>query len=112
MRKAQTEATRKFYVAVGKKIAEVRSKFPKTQEALATDLKVNRVTVVNMERGRQQLLLHTIVQIARSLNVAPESLIPAFASEEVAVKNFVDDVEGAAWIESSLNTEEEAPHGS
>lgn len=111
MRKAQTAATRKFYVSVGKKIAEARSKFPKTQQALAADLKVNRVTVVNIERGRQQLLLHTIVLIGRSLNVKPESLIPEFVSDEVAVKDFVANPGGAAWIESSLKTRGKT-HGS
>jgi len=110
MRRTQSEAARKFYVAVGKKIAEARRDFPKTQEALAADLKLTRVTVVNIERGRQQLLLHTIVLIARSLNVKPESLIPEFFADEVAVKNFVADPSGAAWIESSLKTEEK-PRG-
>ena len=113
MRKAQSETTRKFYVAVGKKISEARRRFPKTQEALAADLSVNRATVVNIERGRQQLLLHTIVRIARSLNVTTESLIPEFSFEGIAIKNFVDDPNAVAWIENSLSAEvTEEPHGS
>ena len=99
MRRTQSEATKKFYVAVGKRIAEARRNFPKTQEALAADLKVTRVTVVNIERGRQQLLLHTIVLVARSLNVRPESFIPELSADEIAVKNFVANPVGAAWIE-------------
>lgn len=112
MRKAQSETTRKFYVAVGKKIADARKRFPKTQEALAADLKVNRATVVNMERGRQQLLLHTIVRVARSLNVAAESLIPEYTFEDIAITNFVNDPNAVAWIEESLNADEaEVSHG-
>lgn len=106
MRKEQTEATRQFYIAVGKRIADARRKLPnKTQEALAAELGVGRATVVNIERGRQQLLLHTIVRIADCLKVPLQDLIPELSSEDVAITNFVQLPEAIAWIESSISAD-------
>lgn len=49
-----------------------------TQEALASKISLSRTSVINIEKGRQQLLVHMLVDIARSLNVAPVDLIPEF----------------------------------
>jgi len=48
-----------------------------SQETLARAIGLTRTTVVNIESGKQQLLLHTFVEIARALAIEPRELIPA-----------------------------------
>lgn len=108
MRKARTEATRIFYAAVGKKISEVRRRQEMTQEALASAITLTRTSVVNIELGKQQLLLHTLVKIARALRVPPLHLIPDISPDDElvskAISNFVSDPKARAWIETSITS--------
>lgn len=64
-----------FYEAVGRRIREARQG-KITQEALASLVSLTRTSIVNIEQGRQQLLVHTLVDIARALQVQPAELIP------------------------------------
>ena len=108
MRKARSEATREFYLALGKKISEVRQRQNMTQEALASDISLSRTSVVNIERGKQQLLLHTLVQIAQALRADPRAFLPDFVpvgkSLHKAISSFVSNRKGRAWIENSVKS--------
>lgn len=64
-----------FYEAVGRRIRDARHG-KLTQEALASIVSLTRTSIVNIEQGRQQLLLHTLIDIARALQVQPADLIP------------------------------------
>lgn len=64
-----------FYEAVGRRIREARHG-RMTQEALASLVSMTRTSIVNIEQGRQQLFLHTLVDIARALQTQPADLIP------------------------------------
>ena len=70
MRRPRFEENRRFYAAVGQRIANRRDR-RMTQEVLATRAKLTRTSIINIEKGRQQILLHTLVDIATALNVAP-----------------------------------------
>jgi transcriptional regulator with XRE-family HTH domain len=50
--------------------------FRLTQEALASQVALTRTSITNIERGRQKLLLHTLVDIAHALSVEPAELLP------------------------------------
>ncbi len=65
-----------FYNELGRRIKEEREEKCLTQETLATRVSLTRTTITNIEKGRQQLLVHTLVEIAKALNVSPESLLP------------------------------------
>ena len=103
MRKARSDATRQFYAAVGQKISEVRQGKEMTQEALAADIAVTRTSIVNIERGKQQVLLHTLVKIAKALNVAPAEFLPDVAPDEQSVLKVIStviaDPKGRSWME-------------
>ena len=64
-----------FYEAVGRRIRETRQG-KITQDALASLVSLTRTSIVNIEQGRQQIFLHTLVEIARALQVSPATLIP------------------------------------
>lgn len=66
----------RFYVRLGERIRDLRTQRRLSQDALAKLVELNRTSVTNIERGRQKLLLHTLVDFARALGVEPAKLIP------------------------------------
>lgn len=75
-----------FYQEVGLRIRDARNKAGMTQETLATELDLSRVSIMNLEKGRHRPSLHLIVQIASLLMVSPSSLIPDPQTEIRQVK--------------------------
>lgn len=65
----------RFYKHVGEKIRAARGK-GLSQEALAAAVGLTRTSISNIEKGRQRLLLHTLVDLAATLKVTPASLLP------------------------------------
>src|SRR6266571_6499682 len=76
MGRARLESNRVFYAAAGKRICDVRSSKRVTQERLAFQVSLTRTSIINIEKGRQQILLHTLVEIARALGVKVSDLLP------------------------------------
>jgi len=75
MKRPRFEGNRGFYVAVGRRIAKARTG-RLTQEALAQKATLTRTSIVNIEKGRQQILLHTVVEIAQALAIPVTDLLP------------------------------------
>jgi DNA-binding XRE family transcriptional regulator len=98
MRRPRRAENREFYVAVGRCIAKARTG-RLTQEALAIKIGVTRTSLINIEKGRQQILLHTVVDISRALRVPLEQLVPDPESLEVALRD--KPQKGLDWIRSS-----------
>lgn len=72
-----------FYTKLGYLLKLARVKAKKSQEALAEHLGLSRVTIVNIEKGRQKILVHDLVIAAQFLNASLSELIPSnFESEE------------------------------
>jgi transcriptional regulator with XRE-family HTH domain len=65
-----------FYRGVGQNVRMKREQLGLTQEALASQVGLTRTSITNIEKGRQQLLLHTLVDIAHALNIEPAFLLP------------------------------------
>jgi DNA-binding XRE family transcriptional regulator len=107
MRKTRSDAVRSFYVSVGKKISDVRRQQRMTQDALANAVSLTRTSIVNIERGKQQILFHTYLQIAQALRIEPTVLIPeglpAAQPAQEAIARFVADPKGRAWIRNRLD---------
>lgn len=106
MRKPRSDAVRSFYISLGRQIAATRQRQRITQEGIAAEVGLSRTSIVNIENGKQQLLLHTWLQIARALKVEPAELIPEVLPTEQsisdAISQFVGDPAGRAWIEATL----------
>lgn len=77
-----------------------------TQEGLASLVSLTRTSITNIEKGRQKILLHTIVDIASTLRVAPADLLPESKS---APENELDDLlkgrprKEREWVKSTVN---------
>jgi transcriptional regulator with XRE-family HTH domain len=99
-----------FYVELGERIAEARGHVKNmTQERLARALGLSRSSIANIERGHQPVLVHTLVEVGRLLNVDPVLLLPPKASVDTSALNLpaVRELPAAqrAWVESVLSGE-------
>jgi transcriptional regulator with XRE-family HTH domain len=65
-----------FYRLLGEKIRHRRKERGLSQESLAKAVGLKRPSMSNIEKGRQNLLLHTFCDIAEVLNSDASSLLP------------------------------------
>jgi len=92
-----------FYQELGRRIKDARKKGHLTQEALATKILLTRTTVTNIEKGRQQLLVHTLVDIADALNVTPTSLLPEPPTPSLSKLLTVESPQVQEWIQRAID---------
>lgn len=98
MKRARSDENRNFYAAVGRQIAKARLG-RLTQEALAAKATLTRTSIINIEKGRQQILLHTLVDISHALRVPISDLLPSGDNFEMALRD--KPQKGVDWIISS-----------
>jgi transcriptional regulator with XRE-family HTH domain len=70
------------YVHICHRIREARRAVNMTQEQLGQKLSLSRTSVANIEKGRQQVLVHTLLLISRELRVSVDSLVPEEPEEK------------------------------
>jgi len=68
-----------FYEILGSKIQEAREEQNMTQARLGLSLNPpsTRASIANIENGKQRVLVHTFVQLAKALAVDIQELMPA-----------------------------------
>ena len=98
MRHARPQKNRDFYAAVGQQIAKNRVG-RLTQEVLGKKAGLTRTSIINIEKGRQQILLHTLVDIARALQVPISTLIPDVTNLEMMLRD--QPKKAVEWIKSA-----------
>lgn len=65
-----------FYAELGSRIRNARLSLKLTQEQLAALLLLNRTSITNIEKGKQKMLIHTLVELAGKLRVSVDDLLP------------------------------------
>lgn len=95
-----------FYTELGRRIREVRQKRSLTQEALASLVSLTRTSVTNIEKGRQQVLVHTLAEIAAALKVSPESLLPTSIPSTQPLDKLLEGYsqEEQEWVKTVVDT--------
>lgn len=68
-----------FYKDFGRRLAQVRRAAGLSQQALGERVGLSRPSIVNIEKGRQRILLHMLVEFASALGVEPSNLLPVAA---------------------------------
>jgi transcriptional regulator with XRE-family HTH domain len=68
-----------FYTALGPTIqkARERKKMTQTQLGLCLNPPTTRASIANIENGKQRVLAHTFVQLARAMEIDIHELLPA-----------------------------------
>ncbi|RYD73248.1 MAG: XRE family transcriptional regulator [Verrucomicrobiaceae bacterium] len=99
-----------LYAEVGRRVRNAREAADLTQEDLARRASLKRTTVTNIEKGRQGVLLHTLVELAQALEVKPDELMPnsvPHASAD-AVLQVIEDDQAREWVLSTLSSKRTA----
>ncbi len=65
-----------LYEEIGERIRGLRGSAGLSQEALGDKVGLTRTSITNLEKGRQQVPLHTLYEIAGELSVPLQSLLP------------------------------------
>jgi transcriptional regulator with XRE-family HTH domain len=79
----------KFYRLFGSRVRELREERKVTQDELARRVALSRTSITNIERGRQRVLLHQMMEIAQALDAEPAALVPRADGEPAPLR---DDV--------------------
>jgi transcriptional regulator with XRE-family HTH domain len=66
-----------FYSQLGKNILEIRKRQNIKQETLATHVGFTRISISNIETGKQKVQIHTLIELAEYLKVPILDLIPS-----------------------------------
>jgi transcriptional regulator with XRE-family HTH domain len=69
------------YQEIGNRIARARKKSKLSQHDLAVRIGLQRTSVTNIEKGRQKVMVHTLVDMAKHLNVEANELLPRGEAE-------------------------------
>jgi transcriptional regulator with XRE-family HTH domain len=104
---SQARSGSELYKFVGKRIRAVREKRKVSQDRLAKLIGLTRTSVTNIEGGKQKLLLHTLVDIARQLHVSAAELLPHETNELKLPLGLPPSVE--RWIDSMAKTQSKGP---
>lgn len=67
----------RIYRVFGARVRELREEKSVTQEELARRVELSRTSITNIEQGRQRVMLHQAVEIARALDQDPVELMRA-----------------------------------
>jgi transcriptional regulator with XRE-family HTH domain len=70
------QTRRSIYQLVGSNIRKRRVKKGLTQEFLGDQVGLSRSSITNVEQGRQTILLHQFIELARVLGAEPQELLP------------------------------------
>lgn len=81
-----------LYQMFGSRVRALREKRNVTQEELGRRVDLSRTSIVNIEKGRQRVLLHQVVEIADALDSKPSELMPKAASRADDQPQLRDDV--------------------
>lgn len=65
------------YRELGQRVAHARRSAGLTQSAVADRAGIGRPTLANIEKGRQRVLYHQLLDISQALGVNPGELLPA-----------------------------------
>ena len=93
---------RQFYKYLGSRIKQLRQA-RLSQEQLAREAGLSRTSIVNIECGRQKLLVHNLFEIAKALNVTPSELISPLEPKNLPAIDLTTAGNDADWIQRSLS---------
>ena len=86
------------YEDLGHRIRKTREERGLTQESLASLISLSRTSITNIERGRQSVPLHKLIEIADALRVDASNLLPRSADRQ--------DVDIEGMLPQNLSREE------
>jgi len=74
-----------IYKEIGAIIRAKRKKLGLKQENLASELRISRGSLANIETGRQNILVHQLYNYAKALQLKPVDLLPTSVDDDLKV---------------------------
>ncbi len=74
-----TEQAQQLYRTLGVRIRQQRERLKLSQGAVADQVSISRVSIVNIEKGQQHTPLHILFEIARVLELELTTLLPSLS---------------------------------
>lgn len=65
----------RIYRVFGSRLRDLREEKKVTQEELARRVDLSRTSITNIEKGRQRVMLHQMMDLAEALDASPDDLI-------------------------------------
>lgn len=90
-----------FYKNLGESIRDLRKKEKLSQETLANHLNLSRISIVNIEKGKQKVQIYTLYNIAKYLKVSMDNLMPE-RSVDIISNKIMEKVNKAGGDNSSI----------
>ena len=90
-----------FYKNLGQLIRDFRKKEKISQETLATHLGLSRISVVNIEKGKQKVQIYTLYLISKYLKISMNNLMPEL-SVDIITNKVMEKVNKAGGDISSM----------
>jgi transcriptional regulator with XRE-family HTH domain len=94
-----------FYSELGRRVRKAREERGLTQEALASLVSLTRTSVTNIEKGRQKILTHTLVDLAMALQTSCADLLPEQGvPDEKSIEQWLKgrSAKERAWAKSAM----------
>lgn len=93
-----------FYQQVGELIKSHRIRADKNHDALASHLGLSRSSIINIENGRQKILLHTLIDAAEFFNISVTELIPQKPQVNEAIDDeIISKISKKIWSDSQVS---------
>jgi transcriptional regulator with XRE-family HTH domain len=98
-----------FYEQFGTRIRRARVHADISQEELGHRVGLNRSSVSNVEKGRQRVPAHMVVEFATALGIPPCELLPTSPLESDPLRGVPQETR--SFVEEILNSAGENPRG-
>jgi transcriptional regulator with XRE-family HTH domain len=92
-----------FYEALGANVCRLRQAANLTQQHLATKVGLTRTSITNIEKGRQPVQAHVLIQIVRALKTSVNEVLPQMPDESTPVLPNNLDEQMQAWVKTILD---------
>jgi transcriptional regulator with XRE-family HTH domain len=102
-----TDTCSQLYSEVGRRIRKQRTRLGMTQQELADAVNLTRPSIANIESGRQCFLVHTLFEIALTLEMNPhELLLPLRTKSTPSLSRVIESYNGVGhhWIREALGS--------
>ncbi|MFD2420395.1 helix-turn-helix domain-containing protein [Amycolatopsis pigmentata] len=97
-----------FYEQFGARIRRVRQQAGINQEELGHRVGLNRSSISNVEKGRQRVPLHMIMEFAEALDVPAATLLPGDTTQLDPLRGVPQETR--PFVEDILHTAGETSH--
>lgn len=74
-----------FYEALGANVCRLRHAANLTQQHLATKVGLTRTSITNIEKGRQPVQVHVLIEIVRALKTSVSDVLPPMPDDAMPV---------------------------